>query len=432
MTDSRSRLISQNISIAGTLLWTFLIELTTARLDYVHRLRKMAGSRSRPDRKRVKVALLIDEYFGGWDTPYGGYGFLARRIVARYLPNDDLDLEVILHGTKCKGLIQTRVIDGINVYRMSQSDRLTRLWLRIKAYDVFLSIELTSIDAIVHAPAKHKHLLWVQDPRPQSEWDEIATVKLFPEPSYYDQRIYDYVARRQNDIRFVTQGKFLIPMARELYQLSETVPIAYLPNPIEIAPFSDDAGDQKENLVIFLGRLDSVKRGWLFCEIAKRLPNLKFAVLGAVHRSAERNLEVLSPYIDTDGNSLISNLHFAGHLDGEAKLSYLRRAKVLVNTSIHEALPVSFLEALASGTLLVSCRNPEGLTEQFGRFVGTVLGDGFESIDTFTEAINLIIEDDEWRRATALAAHRYLVKHHTIEQFQQQMRAHIIDMVRAP
>jgi len=39
---------------------------------------------------------------------------------------------------------------------------------------------------------------------------------------------------------------------------------------------------------------------------------------------------------------------------------------VLVNTSVREALPVSFLEALAHGTPIISGENPDGLTEDYG------------------------------------------------------------------
>ncbi|WP_243880187.1 hypothetical protein [Shewanella algae] len=43
---------------------------------------------------KLRVALLVDEYFGGAKTKFGGYGFLARHLVAKYLPGDDIDVEV--------------------------------------------------------------------------------------------------------------------------------------------------------------------------------------------------------------------------------------------------------------------------------------------------------------------------------------------------
>lgn len=40
--------------------------------------------------KKIRVALLIDEFFGGAGTAYGGYGFLARKFIAKYIPDEDL------------------------------------------------------------------------------------------------------------------------------------------------------------------------------------------------------------------------------------------------------------------------------------------------------------------------------------------------------
>jgi glycosyltransferase involved in cell wall biosynthesis len=66
-----------------------------------------------------------------------------------------------------------------------------------------------------------------------------------------------------------------------------------------------------------------------------------------------------------------------------------------VNTSIHEALPVSFLESLAAGTPIVSCQNPDGITERFGWYTGEISGDGDgeESIQQFETAISNLLAD---------------------------------------
>lgn len=46
--------------------------------------------------RKIKVALLIDEFFGGAGTAFGGYGFLARKFIAKYIPNENIELDVLL------------------------------------------------------------------------------------------------------------------------------------------------------------------------------------------------------------------------------------------------------------------------------------------------------------------------------------------------
>ena len=43
--------------------------------------------------KKIKIGLIIDEFFGAVGTAYGGYGFLARRNIEKYLPNQDFQVD---------------------------------------------------------------------------------------------------------------------------------------------------------------------------------------------------------------------------------------------------------------------------------------------------------------------------------------------------
>lgn len=129
----------------------------------------------------------------------------------------------------------------------------------------------------------------------------------------------------QNLLYFASQANYLTQKAVKLYKLDPSVSIPFLPIPIEAQPDYSS----KENNIIFLGRLDSVKRGWLFCEIAKQLPNYNFYVFGSSSNDLERqNNAILDKYKN------LPNLHFLGHLDGEEKARELRKAKILVNTLI--------------------------------------------------------------------------------------------------
>ena len=381
----------------------------------------------KPFRKRqaaarpLRVALLIDEFFGGAGTAYGGYGFLARHYIAKYLPCDDIQIDVLLGlnpRSRRRKAVRTRV-DNVDVYRLPGRRHAAR-WFRKMNYDLYFSIELTTSFLKYEKAQDKRLLLWVQDPRPWDEWLEIETVKLFPESCYWNTEVYELVHRlyEENRVRFVTQGRFLIEKAKCLYRLHPDTPMMFMPNPLDIDPSFDVGSYEKKNHIIFIGRIESVKRGWLFCEIAKRMPEYEFFMLGQSFREKAQNDSIMEQY-----RHGIPNLHFVGHVEGEEKNGYIRDAKILVNTSIHEALPVTFLEALAYGTLLVSCRNPEGLTEKFGIYTGQVLGDGFDKIDLFVNAIKTLMTDEDRRKELSVAAHEYVKRTHNVTDFIRNTRA---------
>lgn len=374
-------------------------------------------------KNKIKVGLIIDEYFGAANTAFGGYGFLARRYIAKYLPNENIEIDVLLGKAHKKYLgkyfSEKYTADNITLYRLPRNKYAAQFWLKKKKYDIYLSIELTYSYILENELDFNKKLiLWIQDPRPLYEWDEINTVQLFPEKNYYDQKIYDLVNNWyvNNRIKFISQGHFLNKKAIDLYKLDANVDIQYIPNPIDIDHSFRLSTYKKKDIIIFLGRIESVKRGWLFCEIAKRMTHYNFYVIGQTFREKERNSVIIENY------EKVENLFFVGHLEGEEKIKFLKDAKILVNTSIHEALPISFLEALSYGTVLVSNRNPENLTSQFGIHVGEILGDGFDKVDLFVSAIQELMSDSIKRNLLAQAAIDYIKDIHSVDHFISNMR----------
>ncbi|MDR3058228.1 MAG: glycosyltransferase family 4 protein, partial [Prevotella sp.] len=375
---------------------------------------------------KIKAALLIDEFFGGADTAYGGYGFLARKFIARYIPDKTIHLDVLLGKGNGNFFAEKTRVDNVDLYRLPKRGMTSRWWLIKQNYDIYISIELTD-DWVLQQETnpETKLILWIQDPRPESVWKNIIeTMDSIKDPCFYQQHIYDTVNKWANDnrIKFISQGYSLNPLAIELYNLPKDTPIQYLPNPVDIDfDFQFDLSKKKKQ-IIFLGRLEAQKRAWLFCEIAKRMPEYEFYVLGQFFRYQDDNKRMLATYMNGD----IKNLHFVGHVDGEAKKKIIRESRILLSTAIWEGIPISWLEALSYGTLIVSDLKRENLIEIFGTFVGEIPGDGFDGVDKFIPAIHEMMENDTIYAKKAQSAIEYIRELHDIPRFVKDLRDVII------
>ena len=373
--------------------------------------------------RKIKVGLLVDEYFGAWKTAFGGYGFLAREIVAKHLPCEDIELEVIIGKQKNNPFwASSRIVDGVKIWRLPRLEFLIKHWLAKSDFDCWFSIEMC-YDYVLRLDTNpyRKLILWIQDPRPKSAWNKIAEMKKVVDHNFHNQSSCECVKAwsEAGRVKFITQGISLSPLAREMYSLPDCVEPDFVPNPIDIDfNFKFDIL-KKEKIVVFLGRLEAQKRAWIFCELAKLMPEYQFYVIGKFHRYREENENALKPYM----GGKVANLHFCGHLEGERKNSLLKRARVLVNTSVWEGIPISWLEALSYGTLIVSAFDREDLVGRFGACVGEIKGDGDSSAPRFVESVKNFLENDATYAQTAMSAISYIREVHNFKCFEDKIRS---------
>lgn len=376
--------------------------------------------------KNIKVGLLVDEFFGASGTAFGGYGFLARNYVAKYIPNKNIQIDVLLEMKENLKDVEITKVDNILLYRLPKNTDFAKKWLAQQNYDIFLSIEITYGSYEILNIIKNKPLIfWIQDPRPQRLFiNKMQSVNIIQDPCISNRnaiKLINYLNSTKM-VKFISQGYYLNDYAKELYHLPNNTKIKYIPNPIKIDyKYKFDISIKKKQCV-FLGRLEAQKRVWIFCEIAKKLPQYDFYVIGKFFRDEDRNKKSLEKY--TNGN--ISNLHFLGHLEGQEKEKILKESRLLINCSIWEGIPLSWLEALQYGTLIVSCLNNENLPEQFGIYVGEILGDGYDKIDKFIPAIEKLMQDDSLYFKKSFSAIKYIRKNHNLNKFVFKMRKLLI------
>jgi glycosyltransferase involved in cell wall biosynthesis len=147
--------------------------------------------------------------------------------------------------------------------------------------------------------------------------------------------------------------------------------------------------------------MDLQKRYWIFFELAKQFPDIKFVAMGKPNILYEDMYkEIARKYTD------LQNLEVKGFVSEEEKKRILDSCWVLILPSIREGLPIAMLEALAHKCALLSSVNPDGLTEKFGYWARN---------DDFTRGLRWLLENNRWR-VLGEEGYKYIKANHNIKK----------------
>ena len=338
----------------------------------------------------MKLGILANEILDPELSRVGGFGYGALSVASLFASDRSLGVDATVIA--CDRLKAppgaAAIMSGTVRVLLRQPDRARwRQALTAEPWDLLLCIDYRpSYDTVLATFSRTPVVIWARDPRTGADADRVNTLRL-PDGRAAEGLGYGRVAGlrsillrslvRRRPIRFAAVYPALIEKARDCYGLpwirGQVLPnILTLPTaPIELAT---------EPLVIFLGRLDPVKRPWIALDVARHLPEVAFAFLGQSNFA--------TAWMPTN---IPANARFVGNVTGAAKTEWLSKAWVVLNSSIHEAMPVSFLEALAHRTALVSCHDPAGVVSSFGALVAHAPGDGMTSVPAYVEAVRGLV-----------------------------------------
>jgi glycosyltransferase involved in cell wall biosynthesis len=205
-----------------------------------------------------------------------------------------------------------------------------------------------------------------------------------------DRVMYHYGLRRAHGV--VVQNDSQLALARKaLSSPTMTIPNGVLP---AVHP---SAG--RDGTVMWAGSLRAVKRPELFIELARRIPEREFVIVGgglgtepdfaaAMHREAAR----------------VPNLTLTGWLPHADVIREIERSALVVNTSLVEGFPNVYLEAWNHGVPVVSFNDVDGLIakEQLGALCA--------DMDDLERKTRALIEDRERRQAMGERARRLVAE----------------------
>jgi glycosyltransferase involved in cell wall biosynthesis len=371
----------------------------------------------------VRVAIVSGEFLQPGATRIGGFGWAASHAAEALRGAGDQPVFVCpdveaLHDPPPAFGATPLIAKGDGVVAFVRELRRARP-------DVLLSIDYRpSYDTAFKALPRTPMIVWVRDPRPP---EVVAAVSRIRIPG----QAHDAVPQGLGAIDCTPLGRIVRwsrPLRRSVVFASpapdaltpraagtyghDPGELALLPNPIPVA--RQPGPKAAAPLVAFLARLDPAKRPWLFAALAREFPDVEFVMLGQSHFDGAGSWRAAD---------LPPNLRLAGSVAGDEKLRELDAAWVLVNTSVHEGLAVSFQEALASRTPLLACVDPERVVSRFGISVGSFPGDGVAALPRLRDGLARLLGDDALRERLGREGAAWVLGRHTPERFVDAFRS---------
>ena len=152
--------------------------------------------------------------------------------------------------------------------------------------------------------------------------------------------------------------------------------------------------------VLWVGNIRPVKRPDLLLEVARRLPSMRFHMVGGAMAGAEQLYE--SSRLEA---ARLANVTFRGALPYQEVRALYERARILVGTSEVEGFPNAYLQAWAHGTPVVAFLDPDGMLQRLG------LGRAVRTVEEMCAALTELGGDEaRWQEASG-RARRYMELH---------------------
>ncbi|MFB0558647.1 MAG: glycosyltransferase family 4 protein [Candidatus Bathyarchaeia archaeon] len=344
----------------------------------------------------LSVCLVATELFA-WGR-YGGFGRCTRTIGSELVELGVRVSVVVPRGTS-QGPFEE--LDGMTVYSHSTYDYpfTGNLYKRCNS-DIYHSEGLSWGSRIAMRSMPRKgHMVTFQNPRTKEDWRLVNRYyplrrRLFN--ALFSGKLSETV--RKMDATYC-QARYIIPKVKALYDLGDDP--EFLPNPVGVPKRLPEKA--VEPTVCFLGRFDGEKRPELFFEVARRFPEVRFIAMGEAHNKARDHM-LRRVYRG------IPNLELLGFARDPEKSRLLGESWILVNTSVSECLPISFLEAAAHGCAILSFHDPDGFASKFGCHAMDM---------NLDQGLCFLFKDDRWKDR-GKKAHVYVSEVHEVHRVVEQ------------
>ena len=205
------------------------------------------------------------------------------------------------------------------------------------------------------------------------------------ETYYWPAKVF-YHARVTHIDRLLAVSDFTREFVRHRWLRESTT--LYPPCPIDLY---NKLRVPKRDLVVTVGRIAPEKRMGLFLEIARRSPDIEFAIIGSVASEQMSYYDSLRACAPTNVSFVVAPLRKASELLGSAK--------IYLHCALNEHFGITIVESMAAGCVPI-VHDSGGPRE----IVSGDVGYRWNSIAEAVRQVSTMIEDDALRRERSKAA----------------------------
>lgn len=367
----------------------------------------------------LRVGIVANEFFEPKIGRVGGFGWAAKNVAQLLKKHPYCNVDVsFLTTSSLENLSQKNlVVDGVPIITVN-GNRFQKMLQMIQTnIDILLTIDYRSnyrgvFNILPFTPI----ITWVRDPRTMADIKKVNSLMIPGKDvkpagicALETQNLEAYKKRPfplKNHVTLANKMPHMKETNEEVYSIPSSDWV--LPNPNVVDYPNVKINKAKKPTIVYIGRLDPIKRPWLFVDLARQIPEANFLMLGKNHFEEEDGWTI---------DSIPENLELLGHVTGEDKYEILSSAWIFVNTSIHEESPVSVLEALAYETPLVCFEDWGGMVSRYGISIGQRPGNGLDGLPNLIDAVRQLLINEELRTEYGKKGRAYVEKVHNDEAF---------------
>lgn len=210
-----------------------------------------------------------------------------------------------------------------------------------------------------------------------------------------DRKLYEYGLRRAHLILVQSVQQQHAMLAN--YRMKSTVAKMLVQAPSGKPDIDVD--------VLWVNNLRDFKRPDLLVALAKRLPHLRFCMIGG----RQEGFSALYDEIEHRVRET-PNIAFLGKVPYRQMSQHYARAHIFVNTSDSEGFPNSYLQAWIHGTPTVAFFDPDGVISRYQ------LGYQVDTLDQMVEAVSALAGRPELRADCSARCRQYMAQAFSEEQ----------------